>query len=210
MMPVTGALIVLNIAAYLLGGSGDAGFNRWGFWPGYLTDGDHSGFYRMFTSMFVHGSLIHISFNMYFLYVLGPSIEKRLGTIRYLLLYGAAGLWGAVGIVVFQHQTLAAGASGALFGLMGALAVLVHHSAARDFSRVGTMIVINLGLGFVIANVGWGAHVGGLVGGALLMEVYLRLEQRRASLTAAYGAALAVAVAAVAITYTIAQTITWT
>jgi membrane associated rhomboid family serine protease len=205
MMPVTGAIIVVNIAAYLLGGSGNAGFDRWGFWYGYLLGGDHSGFYRMVTSMFIHASLIHIGFNMYFLYMIGPSLETRLGPGRYLLLYLSAGLCGATGVVLLQHPVLAGGASGAIFGLMGALAVVVYRSGSRDFSQVGTMIAINLGMGFVISNVAWSAHIGGLVGGALVMEVYLRLEQRKLPLAAAYGAAVAIAAVGVVITYTMAQ-----
>ena len=209
MMPLTGALIVINIAAYLLGGSGDAGFERWGFEGYYLTAGGAEGWYRMVTSMFVHADLIHIGMNMYFLYVIGPSLETRLGSARYVALYVAAGLWGATGAVILQPHSLGAGASGALYGFFGALAVLVYRSPSRDFSQVGTMIAINLGLSFYF-GFGWGAHIGGLVGGAIVMEAYLRLEQRRLPPAAAYASALAVAVAGVFITYAVAQNIAWT
>lgn len=131
-------------------------------------------YWRLLTAMFLHGNLIHIFFNGYALYILGPEAERIYGTSRFLALYFLAGLAGSVASYAFSRNP-SVGASGAIFGLIGGLAAFYYGSRQilGDFGRsqlqnMIVIIVINLLIGFsaggVIDN---NAHIGGLVGGAL-------------------------------------------
>jgi membrane associated rhomboid family serine protease len=125
-------------------------------------------YWQLVTSMFTHVEVIHIGFNMLALYFLGPTLEAVLGRARFLALYLVSGLAGSAAVMLFSNphgQTL--GASGAIFGLMGALAVLalkVHGQA----QSVLMWIALNLVLTFTVSNISWQGHIGGLLGGALI------------------------------------------
>jgi rhomboid protease GluP len=132
-------------------------------------------YYRFLTSMFLHGGLLHIGFNAWALYALGPECERIYGTARFLAIYFIAGLAGGVASYALSAAP-AVGASGAIFGLIGALAVfyylsreLLGSAARQQFGSLITVIMINLFIGFssggLIDN---NAHLGGLAGGALL------------------------------------------
>ncbi len=125
------------------------------------------------TSMFLHApNLLHVTFNMMALWAIGPALERLMGHWRYLVLYCLSGLGGAVGLVVWARLTgswsmSAYGASGAIFGLFGAMLV-VHRATGGDMRSMLIWMAINFALPVVIPNVAWQAHVGGfLVGGAL-------------------------------------------
>ncbi len=138
-------------------------------------------YWRLLTSMFVHYGLIHIGFNMLALYVVGGTLERRLGTLRYLGVYLAAGLGGSVASYLFANPLQASGgASGAIFGLFGAYAVL----ARRDRLDVGPIlgtIGLNLVITFTIPGISILAHVGGLVVGGLLGVVIAYAPRGRAA-----------------------------
>jgi rhomboid protease GluP len=130
-------------------------------------------YYRFLTSMFLHGGLLHIVFNAWALYALGPEAERIYGTARFLAIYFIAGLAGGVASYTFSPYP-AVGASGAIFGLIGALAVFYYTSRAllgstarQQLGSLITVIMINLFIGFssggLIDNF---AHMGGLAGGA--------------------------------------------
>ena len=132
-------------------------------------------YYRFLTSMFLHGGLLHIGFNAWALYALGPETERIYGTARFLVIYFVAGLAGGVASYALSAYP-AVGASGAIFGLIGALAVfyylsreLLGRAARQQFGSLITVIMINLFIGFssggLIDNF---AHLGGLAGGALI------------------------------------------
>lgn len=130
--------------------------------------------WRLFTPMLLHdnGSLLHIGFNMYFLFIVGRQVEQLYGHERYLVLYVLSGFTGAVLSFLFSPYR-AWGASGALFGLLGSQAVLAVQNRAlfRDggkslLSNALSIAGINILLGFFINADNWG-HVGGLVGGAM-------------------------------------------
>ena len=131
-------------------------------------------YYRFLTSMFLHGGLLHIGFNAWALYALGPESERIYGTDRFLAIYFIAGLAGGVASYAISPYP-AVGASGAIFGLIGALAVFYYTSrqllgdtARQQLGSLITVIMINLFIGFgsggLIDN--W-AHLGGLAGGAI-------------------------------------------
>jgi membrane associated rhomboid family serine protease len=124
--------------------------------------------YRLLTAQFVHGGVLHLLFNMYVLYVVGPGLEQALGRLRFAVLFGLSGLTGAVASYLFNDpRVLSVGASGAIFGLLGAVLV-VQHKLGRQTTEIIGLLVLNLVLGFVLPNVDWRAHLGGLIAGSLL------------------------------------------
>lgn len=130
--------------------------------------------WRLFTSEFLHGSLLHIGFNVLVLVSVGPALERALGHVRFLAVYLLAGLGGAIASYSFSSPlTVSVGASGAIFGLMGAL-VVAGRSLRVDVTQVLVLIGINLVIGFVPGtNIDWRAHVGGLVTGAATAGVFV-------------------------------------
>ena len=144
--------------------------------------------WRLASAMFLHGSLIHLAFNMYALYVLGPDVERMYGTLRFAIIYLAAGLAGSVGSYAFGRiEAPSIGASGAIFGLMGALGAfsfssrkVLGEAAKRNLRQIGGVAAINLVIGFSLPGIDNYAHIGGLIVGALgglLLAPQLQLVQ---------------------------------
>ena len=138
---------------------------------------DAGQWWRLLTPMFLHGSLAHLAFNSLALYSLGPQVESTYGTGRFLALYALAGLAGSVASYWFNPNALSVGASGAIFGLFGALAAFAYTSrsligAAATKTQLGqmaTLVAINLAFGFVPgSNIDNSAHIGGLLVGGLV------------------------------------------
>jgi membrane associated rhomboid family serine protease len=135
--------------------------------------------WRLVSPALVHGSILHLFFNMYFLYIVGPLVEQLYGSWRFLLMYVLTGAGGSVASYLFGSPNPSVGASGAIFGLCGVLlAVSWVHKPVLDrrgralMSQIGMLVVLNLVLGFGIAGVGGGidnlAHLGGLGAGLWL------------------------------------------
>ena len=128
-------------------------------------------YYRLFTGMFLHGSLLHIIFNSYALYVLGSQLESFLGKFKFTIIYLLGGVMGSLFSITFNGDTASIGASGAIFGLMGALVYFGYHYRVYlgnvIKSQIIPLIVFNLVLGFVMSGVDNSAHIGGLIGGSL-------------------------------------------
>ncbi|WP_026820432.1 rhomboid family intramembrane serine protease [Arthrobacter castelli] len=125
--------------------------------------------WRMLTASFLHSQsfFLHIVFNMYILWLIGQSLEPLLGRTRFLALYLISAFGGSVGVLLLSPvTTLVIGASGAVFGLFGALFV-VQRQRGGDVRQLVILIAINAVLGFVVANIAWQAHLGGLVAGGL-------------------------------------------
>ncbi|MDD6272529.1 MAG: rhomboid family intramembrane serine protease [bacterium] len=130
-------------------------------------------FYRLFTCMFMHANLIHLAFNMYALYVLGPQVERYYGKYRFIAIYLVSGILGSLFSGVFMSEyTLSLGASGAIFGLLGSIAYFTYYYRATLQgllrSQVMPVILINLLIGFAMSNIDVMAHIGGLIGGVLV------------------------------------------
>lgn len=125
--------------------------------------------WRMLTSAFLHsqGFLLHIAFNMYALWILGSALEPALGRSRFLALYLVSAFAGSVGVLLISPvDTAVVGASGAIFGLFGALFVVVRKRGG-DVRQLVVLIAINAVLGFMGSGIAWQAHLGGLVAGFL-------------------------------------------
>lgn len=181
--PVTYVLIALNLVIYVIGASQAGGLNNPGlgiFVPGSLYRRwvlygpwvPHGGWYRLVSSMFLHESLLHIGFNMYVLWAIGRIVEQYLGTARFIGLYFVSGLAGSAGALLVWPQSPGLGASGAIFGVLGAMMILEWQATGSFAGQAFVLVVINLGLSFVIPHVGWGAHLGGLIGGILITLAY--------------------------------------
>jgi membrane associated rhomboid family serine protease len=163
-----GVCVAIFIVQFLVGVNAVAA--DWGMWPAAVAINDE--WYRLLTSVFLHGSLLHLAFNMYVLFVLGPPLERLLGHARFLMLFLIAGLGGAVASFTFSSiNTVSVGASGAIFGLMGALVVAGRHLRA-DITQVLVLIGINVVIGFIAPGVDWRAHLGGLLTGAAVAFVF--------------------------------------
>lgn len=159
--------------------------------------------WRMLTSAFLHsqGLILHIAFNMYALWIIGRALEPLVGHARYLALYLLSAFGGSVGYLLFNSlsdNSGVVGASGAVFGLFGALFVVQRHRGG-DIRGLLWLIGINFALGFIAPGIAWQAHLGGLVTGGLAaaLVVYVpRSAQRSLIQWAGMAALLAVLVAA--------------
>ena len=184
----TYVLIGINVLLFL--GSGGGG--------GILTGGGSGGsrvfldfalygpaidlghdYWRLITGGFLHSGILHIGFNMYILYWVGTMLEPSLGHARFVALYFASLLAGSFGALLLDPNAVTVGASGAVFGLMGAAFVLQRARGIDPMqSGIGPVILINLVLGFVIPNVSVGGHLGGLAGGVLCALAMERVAGR--------------------------------
>lgn len=139
--------------------------------------------HRFLTAAFLHGSIMHLAFNMYALWIVGGFLEQMLGRWRYVVLFVLSAIGGSVAYLLFatpgEPSWLAqvVGASGAVFGLFAAI-TLVLRRTGRNASQIVVLIAINAVLGFVIPNVAWQAHLGGLLTGAALGAVFCYSPQR--------------------------------
>lgn len=163
--------------------------------------------YRLISSGFLHYGFIHLAFNMFLLYQLGHLIEPLTGRIRFGLLYFAALLGGSAAALVMQPNGLHGGASGAVFGLLGAAAVLMYQRGVNPFSTsVGTIIMLNLFITFTLRDqISVGGHLGGLVAGVAAGWFIAAPKHRRVPEWLTYAAPVAVAAIAVAIAYVTTQ-----
>jgi membrane associated rhomboid family serine protease len=156
--------------------------------------------YRLVTSGFMHGGPIHILLNMYILYWLGTELEPSLGHVRFAALYFAALLSGSFGALLLSPDSLTVGASGAVFGLMGA-AFVMQRSRGIDPWRSGIvpLILLNLAISFFPGlNISVGGHLGGLIGGGLAAFAMDQISMRRRGQALPVLAAAAVGALAVA------------
>ena len=129
-------------------------------------------YYRLVTGIFLHGGILHLAFNMYALYVIGSQIESYLGKIKYIIIYLFSGIMGSLFTTIFGGNIPSVGASGAIFGLMGAMVYFGYYY--RVFlgnvltNDILPLIAFNLILGFTLSGIDNFAHIGGLIGGLLI------------------------------------------
>jgi membrane associated rhomboid family serine protease len=173
---VTVAIIVACVVLYLgtgqtigFGGGSPSGwiYTNFVLWGPFIHL-NHE-YWRLVTGGFLHDGIFHIGFNMYLLWILGQQLERVLGSVRFGVLYFTALLCGSFGALVQTTTVPVLGASGAVFGLMGALVVYNWRRGFEAFGGgLGGLIVLNLVISFLPGlNVAFGGHIGGLVGGGL-------------------------------------------
>lgn len=133
--------------------------------------------YRLLTVALVHANYWHIGFNMWALFVLGTPLEQAFGKTRFLAIFLVSLLCGSLASLAFMPASIPSeGASGAIFGLFGAFAVVGKRIGA-DVRSIVVLIGINFALDFILPNIDWHAHLGGLVGGALASLIILRKKR---------------------------------
>ena len=180
--PITTALIAINLILFLAASASDTLAAKSWVYPILMENGGQ--WYRLFTSFFVTNSLLDVGLNMWCLLIIGRLIEPALGKWRFLALYLLSGLGGSVAYYLLGNPLQpAAGASGAIFGLFGAYFVLARRSSANT-SGIVALIGINLVFSFIVPDIAWQAHIGGLitglaVAGGFALARLRRRDQRR-------------------------------
>jgi membrane associated rhomboid family serine protease len=150
-----------------------------GSWVTGVADG---AWWQLLTSAFTHVEIWHIAVNMLALWFLGPQVERTLGRVRYLGLYLLSALAGSTLVLWFTPSlTQTVGASGAIFGLMGALLVLAH-KVGGNVSQIGGWLLINAVITFTFPNISWQGHLGGFLGGALVAALLVYSPRQRRGL----------------------------
>jgi membrane associated rhomboid family serine protease len=210
---VTMALITLNVLVYgaeLAAGGSVNGTGNWIYEHGVLianavyANGAPAGvnqgeWWRLITAAFLHYGPFHLAINMYSLYFAGSILEQVIGRWRFALLYLVSGLAGSAGALYHSPNVPTVGASGAIFGVLGALFVLERRGTIATGGQVLGLIVLNLIFTFVLSSfISVGGHVGGLIGGFLLMLGFVRF---RRSWQLSVAAAAVVAAAAIVVAY---------
>lgn len=181
-------LIGLNVAAYLMmavvGGNGASAsgevYQRGITWGPLVAEGE---WWRLASGAFLHASPLHLLMNMFLLYLLSKELEPAVGHVRFLLIYVVSLAGGSLGVMLLSPDARTLGASGAVFGLMGALVVLQLRAKQNPWnSGLGGLIVINLIITFAVPGISIGGHLGGLIAGAVagLLVTPLRWPQENA------------------------------
>lgn len=175
--PVTLALIVVNVVLFIGQFLSQDMLTNYGLLYGpFVQNGEY---WRILSSGFLHGGIIHIAFNMYLLYMLGPQLESGLGSLRFSLIYFGALVGGSLAVLSFGFMQPTLGASAAVLGLAGALFVSLW---GRGFnprqSPVFGLVVINLALPLLVPGISFWGHLGGVVAGAIMAFVMDWLPQQ--------------------------------
>lgn len=202
---LTYILIGINVAvalgAFLSGASATGGGGVAG--ASLLSEGsvsrfsiDQGEYWRLLTSGFLHTGLIHLLFNMFALYILGGLLEPAIGRWRFAAIYFVALLAGSFGALLLEPLRATAGASGAIFGLMGAALVVMRGRALE--SGIALWLGLNLLITFAVPGISIGGHLGGLAGGALAMLVLVEAPRLRAPQALAMVAVAAIGALSVA------------
>jgi len=165
---------------------------QYGLIPVGVADGEY---WRLLTSPFLHAGIMHLGFNILVLYMLGPTLEMIFGHVWFLVLYLMSALGGATLSYLFLDPFGASvGASGAIFGLMGAL-IVAGRRLQYDVKQVAILLLINLAISFVLGSfIDWRAHLGGLVVGSLVAVLFAHGPRRRQVLYRVIGCSAVLAV----------------
>jgi membrane associated rhomboid family serine protease len=218
-LAVTKALLGLNVGIFLvnllqgatLGRNGGSLFESWLLVAqaqdssGAIVGVAEGQWWRLLTAAFLHGSLIHLLFNMYFLWVIGAPMEAALGRARFLSLYLACALAGSAGALLLDPDRATVGASGALFGILGAAVVFEQQGMNVLGGSALGVAVLNFAITLLIPNISLGGHAGGFVGGLLCGLALTRFGRGHAAYGRlggiGYATMVVVAVASVALAY---------
>lgn len=196
--PVTLFLLVSSVAVYVLGAVSPqlnrTIFDNFALFPAAVASGE---WWRLVTTAFLHSGVMHILFNMWALYILGPGIERQVGSAPFAGLYLASALLGSVAFAAFNTSP-AVGASGAVFGLFGAWLASSWRGRRTAAGRaqlqsIGVILGINLLLPLAVPRIAWEAHVGGLIAGFLIALAWTQIarDERTRSMIAFAVAAVA-------------------
>ncbi len=185
---LTYILIGINVAVWLGGAMSGASATGSGGLGGstIINDGsvsrftiDQGEYWRLLTSGFLHSGFMHLLFNMFALYVLGTLIEPAVGRVPFAIVYFVSLLAGGFGALLLEPDAATVGASGAIFGLMGAALVLMRNRGMNLMeSGLGIWLGLNLLITFTIPGISIGGHLGGLAGGMLAALLLFEVPDR--------------------------------
>ena len=162
--------VSIFMLSLLLGGTRSFAIS-FGMIPSAIAQGE---WWRLITSTLLHGSILHLLFNMYALYWLGPQLERALGHSRFAALYVLSALGGSVASYWFSDLlTVSVGASGAIFGLITAT-IVIGREMRTDVSQLIVLLGINVIIGFAQPGIDWRAHFGGAVTGAAVAFLFTK------------------------------------
>ena len=210
----TQVLLVINVIVFLAetaagaplgGGGGGSVWYHGALYGPALTAHNFNPFYtgtdeywRLITGPFLHDGLIHIGINMLSLYFVGSALEPAIGTRNFLVVYMTSLLAGSFGALLFQPGYPAIGASGAIFGIFGALIVVARYRGIPFWqSGLGVVLLLNIVFSLSVRGISIGAHLGGLVGGVIAGWLILELDERRRMPGLAMAGCLVISVASV-------------
>ena len=184
-MPATIALIAINVVVFLAevasgGGAASIGGGSLVHDAG-LRGPDIAGgdWWRVITGGFLHAGFLHLALNMYVLYICGRVLEPGIGTPRFLGIYFVSLIAGSLGALIVDPNSTTVGASGAIFGLMGATIVVARGRGVEQLAQqFGLFVVLNLVLTFGISGISIGGHIGGLIGGTVAGLLVIFVEKR--------------------------------
>lgn len=176
-------LIGLCSILFVLSGFGYKNLNLINFGANYAPLVKSGEVYRLITCMFLHGGLIHFGLNMYCLYVIGPRVEDFFGKKKFLLIYFLSGLCASLLSIVMNNNVVSVGASGAIFGLFGALIYFGYtyrgYIGAIVRSQIVPIVIFNLFISVFVSNIDMWGHVGGLIGGLILAKMTGTIESKK-------------------------------
>jgi len=203
-----GVNVAIGLGAFLSGASATGGGGIGA--SSLLADGavsrfaiDQGDYWRLVTAGFLHTGLFHLLFNMFALYILGGMLEPAIGRLKFGIVYFVSLLAGSFGALLLTPDGATAGASGAIFGLMGAAVIVMRDRGINPMeSGIGLWIGLNLLITFTIPGISIGGHIGGLIGGAVVALIFTEVASRlrpSESLLALLAAAIGVVAIAAAI-----------
>lgn len=180
--PVNSVLLAIMVIYFIVitlnGGTTDnVTLVRFGaLFPPFIIE--YNQYYRLITSIFIHIGLMHLLFNSYALYVFGTQIERLMGPKKYILFFALTGLVGNILSLFFSYESISAGASGSIFGLLGAFAYLIqrkpHMMTPEGKKSILKLLAINIIITIAVPNISATAHFGGLISGYLLSYVFIK------------------------------------
>src|SRR6202012_4476148 len=188
---VTQILIAINVAVFIgetatgtpLGGVNSSAvgtlYEKGALYGPFIDQVLHQ-YYRLLTSGFLHDGVLHIAFNMLFLFFMGPILEPAIGRVNYIVVYFVSLLAGSFWALLFSPQTPTVCAAGALFGVLGALMVVSHYRGISIWQNgLGIALLINIVFSLSVSGISIGGHIGGFVGGGICGWLVVRVGERR-------------------------------
>ena len=196
------ALIAINALLYIGQMSSNGGITNAGLLYGPMVQ--QGQWWRLLTSGFLHGSVLHVGFNMYLLYMLGPELERGFGSVRFALMYFGSLAGGALAVMLFDWDQPTLGASAAVLGLAGSMGIALHERGMKpQQSPVFGLVVLNLALPLLVPGISFWGHFGGVLAGMLIGYLVIWLPARSqgssAGNTVSIGAAAVVLISALAV-----------
>ena len=171
---LTQSLIILIVGSFILEKYLYPGlFEQFALFGPYVKSGQY---WRLFTVALLHANWMHLLFNMLALWSIGTPIEQIFGRGRFIIIFVGSLLTASIGSAYFGPAAVAVGASGAIFGLFGAL-LAVGRRAGVNYQNITGTVIVNLLITFVVPGIDWRAHVGGLIGGYLIAQALLNLKR---------------------------------